>query len=193
VNVMMRRQMYLAPLILAAAVSLSPVTASAASITPGDSVDALATHYTFTQEFGSGVPGGVYDFVFNNTSATSSAVTIAFATIKQLGSVAYFTGGITTEFLGGDSHFTAQGILDAFTVSANIPAGSSRTLRLTFGDVVALQSATVGIDLTVVSSEDPASPVPEPASLLLLGTALGSLGLARRFSGPTRPAPRSRH
>jgi len=167
--------MYVRSIIAAAALSLSSLAASAATINPGDSVDVLASAYNFQETFDNGTAGGVYDFVFNNTSATSVAVTIAFATVKQLGSIAYFVGGVTTEFLGGSSRFTAQGVLDAFTISTVIAAGGSDTLRVTFGDVVTSFGAQTDIDFTVV-----ASAVPVPAGLLLLGTALGGLGFARR-------------
>lgn len=170
--------MYVRSIIAAAALSLSSLAASAATINPGDSVDVLAGPYNFQESFAGGTAANVYDFIFNNTSATSVAVTIAFATIKQFDTavvVAKFLGGVTTEFLGGGSHFTAEGALDSFSISTIIAAGSSDTLRISFGDVVASAGALADIDFTVA-----AAAVPVPAGLLLLGTALGGLGFARR-------------
>lgn len=162
---------------LATALMVAPMAGTAATVVVngGGPYDVLADSYTFEQDFNPSDPGGILTFIFQNTSATTQVVGVSIATINQL--TAYFTGGVTTQWLAGQSHFTAQGAFDAFQINTVLAAGASDTLQIIFGNVVDSPTTGVGranIDFQVVAA------VPVPAAGFLLVGALGGLAALRR-------------
>ena len=162
---------------VAAVISITPFAASAATVVidGGGPYDVLADSYVFEKDFDPGALGETLTFVFQNTSLATQVVGVSVATINQL--TAYFTDGVTAEWLSGQSHFTAQGVFDAFQINTVLAAGASDTLQFTFGNVVDAPTNGDGIaniDFQVVAA------VPVPAAGFLLFGALGGLAALRR-------------
>lgn len=172
-------------ILLAGAVALAPMAASAvtvgamSNVADGGTYDVLASGYNFDVTFQDGDMGDTYTFTFENNEVYDVAITIANVTVNQFGSFAFFTGGVTALFTGNPPGLTfaqsASGIGNLTTV---IAAGGTDTLEITFGATVINKVGNEPKFNFNVNAT--AAAVPLPAGMLLLGTALGGLGLARR-------------
>ena len=161
---------------LAAAMMMAPLAASAATVVPGGSYDLLADDYTFDQKLNVGAAGQTYTFSFTNTSDKLAALTVAGVNVRQ--ATAKFTGGV--QFMAGPLSFGfAEDETGGREGTFKVAAGQSIDVVLSFGDVIdsgiknSKGKAQVGFDIE-------AAVVPVPAAGLLLLTALGGLGFARR-------------
>lgn len=144
----------------------------------GGNFDLLADFYSFQDTFPDGTAGATLSFTFDNTSATGAVVTVSSASIAQLPN-AYFTDGATVSWSGaGVVTSAAQGVGSGGNVQFFLGAGDSDTLNITFGNVVVgANQPNPDVDFLVSAS---LAPVPVPASILLMGTALAGLGVMRR-------------
>jgi hypothetical protein len=161
----------------AAALALTPVVASAATITPADTgtnYDLLAESYDFDENFGLGTTGATLTYSFTNNSATTAAVTFFGVSVNQ--NSAEFTDGVSVDFHTFSADY-AQGETTGENATFNVASGATATLTIQFGDVVdnAVTGGTANIDFTVE-----AALVPVPAAGLLLLTALGGIAVMRR-------------
>jgi len=162
---------------LAAAMVVAPLAASAATVVPGGSYDLLADAYTFDGNFDIGASGDVYTFSFTNTSSKGAAVTLVGFDVRQ--TTAAFTGGASLQAGPLTFAFDQDDTNGAESGTFKVASGDTIDLVLTFGDVVdagimnGKGQAQVGFDIE-------AAVVPVPAAGLLLLTAIGGLGLARR-------------
>ena len=166
-------------ILAAAAMSLAATAASAIThLVEGDSgstFDILADAYQFQGVFPNGTPGNTLAFTFENTSMTDAIVTISSATINQ-NTFAYFTGGASVDWTtAGNVTSAAQAASSGGNLSFILGAGASDTLNLTFGIVVASNGLEPDLDFLVTTA-----PVPVPAGILLMGTALAGFGVMRR-------------
>lgn len=162
---------------VAAAVSIAmlPAAASAVTldatnnITNTGSFDIFGGPYFFGASFSGTDTSGMFSFDFFNSSATDKTVGVTVGTVLQ--STAKFIGGVTAEWLNGNSIFIPEGKTQVFEITTLLAAGSSDTLKITFGDPSG--GGRADIDLTVAA-------VPLPAGGLLLLGALGGLAALRR-------------
>ena len=162
---------------LAAAMMVAPLAASAATVVaPGGSYDLLADAYTFDGNFNIGTPGNSYTFSFTNTAASAAALTIVGVDVRQV--TAAFTDGVKL-MAGPLSFLFDEDETGGDEGTFKVAAGETIDLVLSFGKVVdagimnGKGQAQVGFDIE-------AAVVPAPAAGLLLLTAIGGLGLARR-------------
>ena len=161
------------------ALALTPVKASALTVL--DSTDAgtgpfslLTSSYNFQDTFGPGTLASTLSFEFVNDSASTINVVLSSASIIQQ-SNAYFVEGARVFWdTAGTVAQAAQGQSAANNFNFLLGAGMSDTLNVQFGRVVTT-TTNPDIDFTVS-----AVPIPIPAAGLMLLTALGGLGLARR-------------
>lgn len=181
----------LAPAAVVAAMAI-PTASSAVTITsagvsgdfvcdgpfgePAAQVDVLAGG-SFNAVFDDGDTGGTYCFDLVNSSDVSAMVTLVAASVAQLGSFAFFEGGVTTASGKSQLEFeVAEGESFNGMFSFLLEAGESVVFDWTFGDVTASGFSKPDFDFTIA-----ATPVPLPAGVLLMGTALAGFGFARRM------------
>jgi len=110
------RKMTIKTLLASAALIASASFAQALTLTPGDSggnFDVLAEGYDFQVSLGDTDGAASYDFTFDNNSASVAAVTISSATIGQLGSFSFFTGGADVTWTGAGTVVAAGEGVDA--------------------------------------------------------------------------------
>jgi hypothetical protein len=175
--------MQLRSLALAAALAVAavPYTASAVAfsdmnnIAPGATVDVAGGPYFFDSNFTDTDAAGIFDFTFTNNSLGVAAVTMSEGTVLQ--NTLDFLGGVTAVWLnGGASAIIAEGATMGWSLTSLIQAGSSDTLRISFGDPranVVRGRGDIDFDILV-------QPIPLPASALMLLGALGGLGVISR-------------
>lgn len=164
----------------AAIAAVLPMTAGAAVVSEGINFGGtynVPGNYSSVVMFESGEPGGTLTWTFQNTSAVAQAVTLASATVQQLGTFAFFTNGTTTA-LNGDSEETNQGQVEGFELSTIIAAGGTADLSFTFGQVFETPGSDGGLGNDVVfdfNIASTATAIPLPASVFMLLGALGGL------------------
>ena len=129
----------------------------------------------FNSEFANGDAAGHMCFNFNNSSSSTTAVTLAVATVNQGGVSWGFRGGVSLESEQiGPLWTVAEGVAETKNFHFVIGALSTLYFDWTYGK--AYNSTTFNhpqINFTV-------SRVPVPAAGLLLAGALGGLGALRR-------------
>ncbi|WP_424967769.1 hypothetical protein [Dinoroseobacter sp. S375] len=175
--------MNLKPLAIAALGLALPGAASAltesGNIQSGDTVDLLASGYSYNAVFTDADLGGTLTFTFENTSMSNAAFALKSTTINQitLGSnSAMFMGGVTTTF-GSDVAMTAEAKSDDIDFTAVVGAGESITLTYAYGDPEIVGSGIAPeIDFLILAE---IVPIPLPAGGLLLGGALLGAGALR--------------
>ena len=165
----------------AAALALTPVVANAATVldttdSGGPALDLLADSYSFDENFHVGDLGGTLTFSFENTSASTAAVTFFGWSVEQ--NLAAFTDGVELTF-GTYTASVAEGVSTGSNTNFLVGAGQTVTLTIEYGAVFDLPPEFVddsaNIDFTVQ-----AAIVPVPAAGLLLLTALGGAFAMRR-------------
>ena len=139
----------------------------------GTTIDILSDDlFQFNETFSTGDAAGTLDFTFENTSDDTLLVVLSSATINQLGAASFFEGGATVAWdNAGLIAAAAQGVQVSGSLTFNLAAGASDTLVLDFGGAFGAPD----IDFQVA-----ASPVPLPAGMVLMGTAIAGFGVARR-------------
>lgn len=143
----------------------------------GGTFDLLSDEFQFQDIFDDTFTSPL-TFTFVNSSATDAIVTISSATINQLGSAAFFVGGATVAWdANGVVASAAQGETAGGFIEFVLAAGTDDTLVLDFGTPSASGSLLPDIDF-LVSAE--LAPIPVPAGILLMGTALAGFGVIRR-------------
>jgi len=170
----------LGALAIGIALALTPIKASALTLNSSDAgggpFSLLASSYNFQQLFANNTPGATLSFEFVNDSASTMNVVLSSATISQNlnnffvegARVFWDTAGMVTDAAARQSSSNNKNFL--------LGAGMSDTLNVQFGNVIIQGNGpNPDIDFTVS-----AVPVPIPAAGLMLLTALGGLGLARR-------------
>ena len=169
---------------VAAAMILTPMMSHAVTV-PVPSTDPTSPNelsagvYRYDVDFFDGAAGQTLDFIFINDTASSAVLSIASGTIAQL--TAFFTGGVELEWIGSGQSDSVAGVSGGDSsigpvLSSILGSEATDTLRLTFGDVEeAVSGGLANIDFQVF-----ATPVPVPAGILLMGTALAGFGVARR-------------
>jgi len=157
----------------AAASTLTILDTSDATENGGGAIDILSADlFQFDETFADGTPAGTLSFVFDNSSADDLLVGLSSASINQLGSASFFEGGASVAWdNAGLIADAAQGATVSGNVTFNLAAGASDTLVLDFGGAFGAPN----IDFQVA-----ASPVPLPAGMVLMGTAIAGFGVARR-------------
>lgn len=168
-------------ILLAGAVALAPFAASAVTLDPANTlVDGVTYDVYSMPEFGFGATfatsdgAGTYTFTFENNTSDSVALTTTIATILQT-KMSLFSGtGASIAFDDGSTGLSAApGDFMSGMFMTTIGAMDSVSLVVAYGDPI----GNPDIDLKVFAE---AVAIPLPAGALLLGTALGGLGLARR-------------
>lgn len=170
-----------------AAVALSAVASNAATVNGGFITDGGATTIDAGDNilFNFNVAGDDADRRFEHTFTVENAGT-GSAAVTVLGSILNLFGGtnISFEALGSVVASTPVAIgtttLDT-TFSSAAPSSLTQTFVISWSNNLLGSPAIFDgeIVLTAEAGEEPA-PIPLPAGILLLGTALGGLGLARR-------------
>lgn len=125
---------------------------------------------------GSSDQNGYQSAILSGTLTLASSAVVSFA-IGADDSAFAFLDGINVCDLGGVHAFSPGSCVTPFTIAAG-----THTLQVFFDDLNAVQSGLY-FDVTtqgVTTDPDPGSNVPEPASLLLAGSALLILALRRR-------------
>ncbi len=171
--------MKITALLTAAALSVSATIGHAAFLDASDdgmSFDLLADSYQFQDVFDDTFTSPL-TFTFFNSSDTDAIVTISSATINQLGSAAFFVGGASVAWdANGVVAEAEQGGQAGGFIEFVLAAGTDDTLVLDFGTPVSnVDGLLPDIDFLVS-----ATPVPVPAGILLMGTALAGFGVMRR-------------
>lgn len=133
----------------------------------------------FNATFADGDAGGNLCFNFTNTSTTAAVVTLAVATVNQLGDLWGFFGGVqlfSEQSAPALLWDVAQGVSDTELFSFVIAAGGTIFFDWTYGEAYASNQFNLPqINFTVA-----ASPIPLPAGGLLLLGAIGGLAVMRR-------------
>jgi len=160
-----------------------PIMSMAATLNPSNNLSDQPLQFNETYDIGT--VGQTLEFEIVNDTAFEQVFSTAQGTVNQTAAFFNSTGVVLTWLDSGDSDTVAgmDGAIDLLgpIFSETISAGSSAFLRLTFGDVFDGSSINGGttpsaqIDFTVT-----ATPVPVPAGLLLMGTALAGFGVMRR-------------
>lgn len=175
----MKIKVILAAAALAASATMGHAVTFLSGADSGGTFDLLADNYQFQETF-SAADSSPFMFTFENSSATNAVVTISAATILQF-DAAFFTDGASVKWSdNGTVVETAEAISGGGQISFILGAGMSDTLTLSFGEVVTDNGLRPDIDFFVN-----ATPIPVPAGILLLGTALAGLGVMRRKAKKT--------
>jgi hypothetical protein len=115
-------------------------------------------------------------FDLNNSSAVTSVVTIAVATVNQFGELWGFKDGITLNSnVGGVIWSLAEGEFGAMDFTFNMAAGSTVWFDWEWGEAYGTGLTGPEFDFVVT-----ATPVPVPAAGFLLIGAIGGLAALRR-------------
>lgn len=167
--------------VLAAGLALAPLSASAVTFDDGNSVavgDLIqitngGDAWSFAARFTPGDGPDSFSFIFENTTAVDRLVNFS-ATVNE--GIAKFATGLQLSF--GDIWLNSLegGAADNVDGAVLIAAGSSETLTINFGEVVA-RNPTSGAHLNFAAN---VAPIPLPAAGVLLFGALGGLAALRR-------------
>ena len=183
----------------AAIVAAAPMAASAFTIntqlgitgdlTAGDigQIDVL-TGASFDVDFEDSDVAGQFEFDLNNFSGASAVVTFTVTTINQCvtacGFAAIEDGSDIAAFIDLDDNDVFDGPPELSVVTNEtatetfkfiIGAGGSQIFDFVYGDPFGTTTQMANFDFTVE-----ASPIPVPAGILLMGTALAGFGVMRR-------------
>lgn len=180
----------LAPVALVGSIVLAPLSASAVTVTQtgvtGDpftangTIDVLAGA-SFNAVFDDGDSAGTAYFNLHNYSGSTAAVTFVVTTIQQCVLSCGFTDGAFIDlnwnglFDGAPEYSVGENQTGSWTFSFLIAASSIQYFDFIYGDPYGTANLKPDFDFTVE-----AALVPLPAGGLLLLSALGGLGLARR-------------
>jgi hypothetical protein len=144
------------------------VTVSPSSnIVDGQSYNLSAGPFQYGLDFTGADGAGSVSFTFTNDIPGNVGAASQGTVLQFTGS---FFNGVTAAWTNGESQTVASGATGMFEVATVLAFGASDTLTVSWGDVT---GDFADIDLAVAA-------VPLPAGILLLGTALGGLGVARR-------------
>jgi hypothetical protein len=138
---------------------------------PAGQIDVFAGAQ-FGADFEAGDEAGAFCFDVNNNSDTATTVVLSVVTINQKGTFWGFDGGVTL----GNQLVNAswdEGEFAAEEFTFVLGPNESTFFDFEYGTPYFSQSAGPSIDFAIAA-------VPLPAGLLLLGGALGALGLVRR-------------
>lgn len=153
--------------LMAAAFALVPVCSSALTVTP----TSFATSETSASVF-----------MFANTPTDLSGGTISVGLVNDAGAAAAFAFDLLSTFGLSGLTFSVAGNTYVDDFSILLGAGASEAFTITYTAASNLGANFVG-ELSATVVDGATSPVPLPASALLLVGALAGLGAARRRKG----------
>lgn len=174
--------------VLAAAVVISPLAGSAATMEPGQTVTIPVEdgNWDWTMSPTRGVTGTTYSFTFKNAfsgprtlmlSMSMNELNVRFGTLNTGGGVFRLVSGSTSTVLLNSRSDRKANNSDSADAETVLAAGESKTLTFTFGTTTGTSATAKGY----VNFTAQVAPVPVPAAGgLLVSGLMGLVALRRR-------------